>query len=402
MVDMDQRPRVYTAILAEHLAQQRQMAFVSGPRQVGKTTVCRALGTVYLSWDNEAHRELILSGAEAVARFAGLERLGPTRPVIVLDELHRYRHWRRFLKGFFDTYEDRIRVLVTGSSRLDVYRRGGDSLMGRYFPFRMHPFTVAEAAAPGVPAGPIRPPVPISDDDWEALLTHGGYPEPFVRRFQRFTTRWRDLRRTQLLREDVRDLTRIQGLDQLEHLERLLADRSGEQVVYSSLAKAVRVSENTVRSWVATLVSLHHGFLVRPWFESVARSLRKEPKWYLRDWSGVSDPGKRFETLCACHLLKAAQGWTDLGFGRFELRYLRDKDGREVDFLTVRDGRPWFLAEAKLSDEAVTAALRHFQAQTKAEHAFQVTEAGAFVPVDAFSRHDPVVVPARTFLSQLL
>jgi predicted AAA+ superfamily ATPase len=242
----------------------------------------------------------------------------------------------------------------------------------------------------------------VSDADWAALVEHGGYPEPFVQRSSRFTTRWRGLRRTQLLREDIRDLTRIQELGQLESLERLLSARSGEQIVFSSLGSTVRVSENTVRSWVATLCSLHHGFLVRPWFTNVTRALRKEPRWYLRDWAGVQDPGKRFETLCACHLLKAVEGWTDLGFGSYELRYVRDKQGREVDFVVVRDGRPWFLVEAKLSDEVLSPALAYFQAQTGAEHAFQVTGAGGYVQADAFSCHHPVVVPARAFLSQLL
>ncbi|MCK4303905.1 MAG: AAA family ATPase, partial [Candidatus Eisenbacteria sp.] len=222
------RRRAYSEILADHLASHRQMAFVSGSRQVGKTTLCRELGSTYLDWDNEDHREVILAGAGAVARYAGLERLSERPVILVFDELHKYRRWRLFLKGFFDTYEDRIRVIVTGSSRLDVYRRGGDSLMGRYFPFRMHPFSVAEVTTTAIPSDPIRsPPAQISDGDWQALMAHGGYPEPFVQRSARFTTRWRALRRTQLLREDIRDLTRIQELDQLDILEKLLAERSG-------------------------------------------------------------------------------------------------------------------------------------------------------------------------------
>ncbi len=397
-----QRPRVYTAILSRHLAEYRQMAFVSGPRQVGKTTTCRGLGDVYLDWDNEDHRAVILAGTGAVANQAGLEGLSERSRVLVFDELHKYRRWRLFLKGFFDTYEEHVRVIVTGSSRLDHYRRGGDSLMGRYFPLRMHPFSVAELVDPEVPAGPIRPPRPVSEEDWVALWEHGGFPEPFTQRSARFTTRWRGLRRTQLLREDVRDLTRIQELDQLGILERLLAERSGEQLVFSSLGKAVRVSENTVRSWIATLCSLHHGFVVSPWHKSISRALRKEPRWYLRDWSGLADPGKRFETLCACHLLKAVEGWTDLGFGAFELRYIRDRQGHEVDFVVVRDGKPWILAEAKLSDETLSPALRNFQAVTGAEHAFQIVANLPFVAADAFARRDPVVVPARTLLSQLL
>jgi len=128
----------------------------------------------------------------------------------------------------------------------------------------------------------------------------------------------------------------------------------------------------------------------------------KEPKWFLRDWSGLADEGARAETFVACHLLKAVEGWTDLGFGEFELRYLRDKMKREVDFLVLRDRRPWFLVEAKLNETALSPALAHFQAQTKAAHAFQVVLGLPFEPVDCFSANGPAVVPARTFLSQLL
>jgi len=394
--------RLYGSILTEHLAAHRQMDFVSGPRQVGKTTTCRAQGSMYLDWDNEDHRELILSGPAAVARHAGLDRLTERQPVLVLDELHKYRRWRHFLKGFFDTYGERVRLIVTGSSRLDLYRRGGESLMGRYFPIRMHPLSVGELADPSVPQQAIRPPTPIKIEDWQALLDHGGFPEPFIKRSPRFTTRWRGLRRTQLLREDIRDLTRIQELDQLEILERMLASRSGEQLVYSSLARSVRVSENTIRAWIGTLCALHHGFLLRPWYSSVSRALRKEPKWFLRDWSGIEDAGKRFETLCACHLLKAVQGWTDLGLGQHELCYIRTKEGREVDFVVVREGKPWFLVEVKSAEARLSPTLGHFQAQTGARHALQVVGSAEFVGVDAFTREEPVIVPATTFLSQLL
>jgi predicted AAA+ superfamily ATPase len=396
------RTRAYSAIVAEHLASHRQMAFVSGPRQVGKTTTCRAQGTAYLDWDNEDHRQIILAGTGAVAAHAGLDRVTEQPAIIVFDELHKYRRWRLFLKGFFDTYQDRVRVIVTGSSRLDTYRRGGDSLMGRYFPFRMHPFSVAEITNTSVPPEPVRSPTKPPHEDWQALLTHGGFPEPFTKRSPRFSTRWRNLRRSQLLREDIRDLTRIQELDQFEVLEGLLAERSGEHLVYRSLARTVRVSENTVRSWVTTLAGLHHGFLIRPWFANVTKALRKEPKWYLRDWSGVSDAGKRFETLCACHLLKAVEGWTDLGFGVFGLRYIRDRRGREVDFVVVRDGVPWFLVESKLSEESLSPNLAYFQQQTGAQHAFQVLGTADFVNADAFTRSTPSIVPAMTLLSQLL
>ena len=396
------QPRLYESVLSDHLATHRQMAFVSGPRQVGKTTTCKGLSTVYLDWDNEDHRENILRGPAYVAAHAGLDQVSTSPVILTLDELHKYHRWKSFLKGFFDTYEDRLRIMVTGSARLEVYRRGGDSLMGRYFSFRMHPLSVAELIRTEPSEDLIRPPTPLSSEEWEALLEHGGYPEPFLARSQRFSRRWRRTRAAQLFKEDLRDLTRIQQLDLMLNLGRLLEGRSGEQLVYSSLARTLRVSENTVRSWISTLVSLHFGFLVRPWYKNVTRSLRKEPKWFLRDWSGISDAGQRAETLVACHLLKAVEGWTDQGLGDFELRYVRDKEKREVDFLVVRDGEPWFLVEAKNSDTELSQSLVHFHEQLRCEHAFQVVVKADYVDTDVFSYKRPVVAPFRSLFSQLI
>lgn len=154
-------------------------------------------------------------------------------------------------------------------------------------------------------------------------------------------------------------------------------------------------------SWVDTLAALHFGFCVKPWFRNIASSLRKEPKWFLRDWSVIADEGQRFETFVACHLLKAVEGWTDLGLGTFELRYLRDKQQREVDFLIVRDGQPWFLVEAKLSDATPSPSLHHFQKQTGAPHAFQIVRDLPYVEANPFEKSTPVAVPAKTLLSQL-
>ncbi len=331
----------------------------------------------------------------------GLDRLAKRPPVVVFDEIHKYSRWRTFLKGFFDTYGDRVRILVTGSSRLDVYRRGGDSLMGRYFPYRMHPFSVGELLHPESPPDLIRPPAPCPAPDFEALGEHGGFPEPFLKRDRPFSTRWRSLRRQQLLREDLRDLTRIQELAHIEMLAEILDNRASGQVVLSNLAGDLSVSVDTVRRWLGILVALHHGFLVRPWSRHVIRSLRKEPKWYPRDWSGVSDPGARAETLVACHLLKAVETWTDLGLGEFGLYYVRDKEKREVDFLVVRDRKPWFLAEVKKSEEQLDTALSRFQDQLKTAHAFQVVLDLPYVDADCFNSRSPLVVPARTLLSQL-
>ena len=228
-------------------------------------------------------------------------------------------------------------------------------------------------------------------------------PEPFLKRDVRFTRRWSSLRRHQLLREDLRDLTRIQELSQIEALVHVLLERSGDQLVYSSLARQVQVAQETIRRWIETLCGFHLGFLLRPWFNNVSKSLRKEPKWFLRDWSSISDEGKRAETFIACHLLKAVEGWTDLGLGEFQLAYLRDKLGREVDFVVVRDGKPWMLVEVKQADERLSASLAYYQGQTQAPLAFQVVLEADYVEADCFAKpRGPLVVPAKTFLSQLL
>ncbi|MBI2193599.1 MAG: ATP-binding protein [Planctomycetes bacterium] len=381
------------------------MAFVSGPRQVGKTTTCRNHADSYANWDNLDDREQILGGPAKLVDRLNLNRLTDRLPAVMFDELHKYPRWKQFLKGFFDTYADQVSIIVTGSSRMDTYRRGDDSLMGRYFIYRMHPFSVAETLYQDVPDPQrvVRPPKKMTSGDFDALWNHGGYPEPFLKRDHRFTNRWQSTRLEQLLRGDVRDLTQIQQIDQLEMLVKLLADRSSRQLVYSNLARDVRVSIDTVKRWVDALGSLHHGFLIKPWFQNVSRSLRKEPKWFLRDWGGIEDEGNKAETFIGCHLLKAVEGWTDMGFGQFQLAYLRDKRQREVDFVVVRDGNPWFLVEVKQRDESIGNALRHYQAQIKAPFAFQVVLDADFVDADCFAEtRTPMTVPAQTFLSQLL
>jgi hypothetical protein len=399
---MPDRPRLYTAILRDHLNRHRQMALVAGPRQVGKTTACRALADDYLNWDNADDRRELLRGPASLAVRLRLDRLRAKPPIVVFDELHKHARWKTLLKGLFDTYGGRTRILVAGSSRLDVFRRGGDSLMGRYLLYHMHPWSVAESLRTSLPERELHAPAEIPDAEWNALWEHGGFPEPFLRRDSRFSRRWRSLRRDQLSREDVRDLARITDLGTMETLMQILAERSAQPLVYANLAGEVQVAVDTAKRWTGLLTGIHYGFLVRPWFKNVAKALRKEPKWFLRDWSGVDDEGARAETFVACHLLKAVEGWTDLGFGDFELRYVRDKQKREVDFLIVRDRKPWFLVEAKLGDTRLSSSLAHYQQQTKAPHAFQVVLNLPYEPADCFTAHRPVVVPARTFLSQLL
>jgi uncharacterized protein len=394
--------RLYDRMLAQHRQSLRQMAFVAGARQVGKTTSCRLHSDAYLNWDDLDDRRVIMAGPAAVAERLSLSQPRASKLIVVMDELHKYPRWKSFLKGFFDGHGHHANITVTGSSRLDVFRRGGDSLMGRYFLYRMHPLSIAELLSCAPPLQLLRPSQPISDDAFATLWEHGGYPEPFTQRDSTFSHRWRRLRQQQLLREDIRDLTRVQELDQLEVLMAILNERSGGQLIFSHLANEANVSVDTIRRWLSLLSSMYFGFLVRPWFKNVAKSLRKEPKWFMSDWSVVEDEGARTETFVAVQLLKAVEGWQDLGLGDFELRYLRDKDKREIDFLVVRNRKPWFLVEVKKRDTTLSSALAHFQQQTGAMHAFQVVLDLPHEAINCFTYHTPVVVPARTLLSQLL
>ncbi len=396
-------PRLYDGVLQLHLKNLRQMAFVTGARQVGKTTTCRGQSSHYMSWDDVDDRRRILKGPAQVASEISLERLTAQTPVVVFDELHKHRRWREFLKGFFDKYGDRCRVIVTGSSRFDVFRRGGDSLMGRYFLYRMHPLSLGELirAEPPQDAVPIAPPARLPTAKLAALRDHGGFPEPFLHVDAAFSRRWRRLRTQQLVRHDLRDLTQIADIDRVATLVELLTHGSATQLNYASLARDLDASVDTIRRWVSTLTAMYLGFTVRPWFRNVKKALRKEPRWFLTDWSMVKEPGPRAETLVACHLLKAVHTWNDLGFGDFELRYLRDKAKREVDFAVIRDGQPWFLVEVKLTDATLSPHLAYFQRQTGASHAFQAVMDLPHVARSCFERSEPCVVPLWTLLSQL-
>lgn len=402
--------RVLQGELVRHFRNYRQMVFLSGPRQVGKTTVAKALGDefaqgAYFNWDDQVHRETIIQGPLAIANQLDLDNLSDEMPLCAFDELHKYQHWRELLKGFFDLHEDRVRLLVTGSASLGVFRRGGDSLMGRYFPYTLHPISVAEclAASSSTDALINTQPKAIDDDQWQSLWNFGGFPEPFLKGEEHFHGRWRHLHNEQLLRSDVRDLTRIRELGQIQMLAQLLRSQVGQLTSYTYLAKNTRIAPDTARRWVATLESLYYCFAVRPWHRNVARSLRKEPKYYLWDWSDVDDPGARAENFVACALLKAVHWWTETGPGDFALHFVRDKQKREVDFLVSRDGEPWFLVEVKASAKApLSPALGYFQEQLKVPHAFQVALDGDYIARDCFTVQRPVIVPARTFLAQFV
>ena len=307
------------------------------------------------------------------------------------------------LKVFFDTYESDLKFLIAGSASIHRFPSRGDGLVGRFFAYTLHPISVAECN--GVDSRELinSQPRKIDGDQWQSLWNFGGFPEAFLRADSTFHKQWQSSRSEQLLRDDLRNLTRIHELDQIEVLAHILGHQVGQLTSYTALAKRVRVSVDTIRRWVAILELLYHCFRVKPWFENVARALRKEPKYYLWDWSQVQDAEARAENLVASSLFKATNLWTESGKGRFELHYVRDKQQKEVDFLVTRDREPWFLVEVKSSRKApLSKSLKYFQNQTNAKHAFQVAMDFDFIERDCFEFKEPVIVPAKTFLAQLV
>ncbi len=400
--------RIYEQVLLEHTKENRQMLFLAGSRQVGKTTTAKTVAdhsarSLYLNWDVLEHRRIILAGENKVASECGFDTLSGGVDTIIFDEIHKYPKWKLFLKGFFDLYADQCQIIVTGSGHLNIFKAGGDSLMGRYFLYRMHPLSVAELLNQTLIESEIRPPQKIPDKIFQTLLTFGGFPEPFQAANRRFYNRWQRLRTDQLLREDLRDLSRIQDIGRVEILAENLIHQAGSLVNYSTLANSINVSVDTIRRWILALEALYFSFSIRPWSANIPKSLRKQPKIYICDWSLIPDTGNRNENFIACHLLKAAQWWTDIGLGRYQLFFIRDKDRREVDFLLTRNNQPWLLVEVKTSEKAgLSPHLARFQEKTGAPHALQVVIEQDYVDGDCFSLRRPTIVPAKTFLSQLV
>ncbi len=393
------------AILSDAL-ETGKMAFISGPRQCGKTTLAERLLQAtgcqenYFNWDDEDFRRQWLRSPKGLAEQLRVPEAG--LPLMAFDELHKHRHWKNSLKGFYDLNRKRVRILVTGSARLDVYRKSGDSLVGRYLPYRLHPFTLGETAQVKPPPAGEWPRPSASDFKVEDLLELGGFAEPLFSASKQKAERWWRIYRDQLIREDLRDLKAVRDLNLVSALVTLLADKVSGPLSYASLQEDLKVAFATARDWVEALESLYFCFLVRPYSRKIAGSLRKEPKLYFYHWAAVKDPGKKLENMVACHLLKSCHAWTDLAFGDFRLWYLRDKHKREVDFLVTRDERPWLLVEVKSSDRELSPTLAHFTELLRPELSVQVGGPGPKQKRAQLLAHGRVQrLDAETFLSAL-
>ena len=274
---------------------------------------------------------------------------------------------------------------------MDVYRRGGDSLMGRSFSYRVHPLSIGELASSECDLEAVfQKPKDVSHVEIARLMQFGGFPEPFLDGSRRFYTRWQNSRLDKIFNEDLRDLSRVQDLRGVKMLAELLRARVSGEINHASLGRDLGVSIDTVKNWIGLLESVYFCYSVRPYFRNVANSIRKMPKIYLWDWSLIADKGARNENFVASHLLKSVDWWTDSGLGRFELCYIRDKQQHEVDFVVTKDGEPLMLVEVKSSlDEPLSPNLKAFAEKLKVKYAFQVAveaEGSAINPLDSEGR----------------
>ncbi|MCD6585464.1 MAG: ATP-binding protein [Desulfobacteraceae bacterium] len=338
-----------------------RMIFIGGPRQVGKTTFALTFlpdpkgkhpiekNPAYLNWDDTLTRSALLKG-----------ELPPNESCIVLDEIHKYAKWRGLVKGFYDTNKSDISFIITGSARLDYYSKGGDSLQGRYHYYRLHPFSLRELNSD-----------PASTD-LDLLLKFGGFPEPCLRGEEKFWRRWQRERIARVIYDDIRDLENIKEISLLEILAEELPNRIGSPLSVKNLKEALSVAHETVERWLKIFERMYYCFRIPPYSPPKVRAVKKEQKLYLWDWSLINEPGPRFENFIACHLLKYCHFIEDTEGFKMELRFLRDTDKRETDFVVLKDNIPLFAVECKTGEKNINPSIFYFKERTVIPRFYQV------------------------------
>lgn len=330
-----------------------RIVLIGGPRQVGKTTFAVNLlknkNNHYYNWDNLNDREKIKK-----------EQIQFSDNLVVLDEIHKYKRWRNYLKGAYDKNKPNINLIVTGSARLDHYRRGGDSLFGRSRFLRLHPLSIGELK------------IYNSISDIKNLMKYGGFPEPFLKAEDRFHRLWQKERLEKLIKEDVRDLENIRDLSLIDLLVDSLYSRVGSPLSLKSIQEDLEVSHDSVRKWLLILENLYLVYRIPPFGSPKIRAVKKENKLYFWDWSVVQDPGSRFENFVASHLLKYCHFIEDTEGFKMELRFIRDTDKREVDFVVLKDRKPIFAVECKTGEKSLSKNINYFQERTNIPEFYQV------------------------------
>ena len=386
------------------------MIFMAGPRQVGKTTLAQNLAEsypnhVYLNWDILSHRSRFI---ENPTFFEEIERKDESTPLVVLDEIHKYKDWKNYLKGIYDQFHQEYQFLVSGSGRLDIYQKGGDSMAGRYYLYHLWPFTIAELSGANITLDEFMlNPLKISmkryaelQEIWSNLAESSGFPEPYLSGRKTTYRRWSNTYSQRLIREDIRDLTGVKSIGDMETLYYLLPSKVGSPISIPSLSQNLKVAYNTVRSWLAMFQRFFMIFSVSPWTHKIARAIQKEQKVYLWDAPRIQDPAARFENMVALELYRAVSIWNDIGYGNFSLHFIKNKEQQEVDFLIADDHRPILLIEAKVSNTQPSPALIKFQSALNVPAIQLVNQAEGFRKLK--NGHQKILVaPACQWLAKL-
>lgn len=372
----------------------RKMVLLAGPRQCGKTSLAKTIAKSfssahYYNWDVANDRKSLLRN-----------ELDDAKKLWLFDELHKYRRWRNWLKGIYDEFHETHPILVTGSAKLDVYSRGGDSLQGRYFFHRMHPLTLGELEGMTIRIEKEIPQFSQSaQNTLSNLLKLGGFPEPFLSGSETEAERWRNQYGTLLVREEVRDLEKTEDLDSMELLFDRLGDCVGSPLSINSLREDLELSHGTVSKWLGIFEKLYGVFRVAPFGPPRIKAIKKEPKLYFWDWGRVANPGARFENLVAVHLMTYCHWLTDQQGKKAELRYFRSKAKHEVDFIVIVNHKPVVAVECKLADESPGSGLRYLLERVSIPQAFQISFSGRKDYVAGITRIR--ALPASQFLSAL-
>lgn len=335
---------------------ERKMVFIGGPRQVGKTTLSLSLigatsksTPAYLNWDDARDKRKIRSGD-----------LPFSERIIILDELHKFRPWRGLIKGLYDKNFPDNNFIVTGSARLDFYRHGGDSLQGRYHYYRLHPFSLGEISRSPTKA------------DLEQLIEFGGFPEPFLAGDKRLSRRWLREYFDRVVEDDLRDLEKVSDIGKISLLIDDLPKRASGILSVKSIREDLEVAHTTAERWIQILERLYVCYRIAPLVGRQIRAVKKEQKLYLWDWSHIEDVGSRFENLVASQLLKFCHYQDDVEGYKMELRFLRDIDKREIDFVVLRNGKPLFAVEVKTGEKNLSPHIGYFSQRMDIPFFYQV------------------------------
>ena len=397
--------------LWEQLSSEKQMIFLSGPRQVGKTTLAQEIAkkfvnNIYFNWDVIDNKKLLVKNPTF---FEDINRKDESIPLVIFDEIHKYKRWKNYLKGAYDQFVQDYKFLISGSGRLDLYQKGGDSLAGRYFQFHLFPFTIAELSGKNRNLQEFLQ-TPLNNFDlndqhityetWQALYNLGGFPEPFVKAKKTFYTKWARNYISQIVREDIRDIHGIQNISDIEILFTLLPSRIGSPFSINNLAKELQAAFGSVKKWLKLFEIFYLIFRISPWTKKISRSILKEKKLYLLNYPEIENDGYKFENMVALELLRVIYNWNEYGYGRFSLHYIRNKEKDEVDFLIANSNKPILLIETKLSDETPARSLVNFQNNLNIPAVQLINKQGVFKYIKN-NTNKILIITASRWLSSL-